>query len=43
MADVFRKLWIPKNVNREMSKKSCFGGPFHKQNNKWDQTVRKYE
>ena len=43
IADVFRKLWIPKNVVRQMSKKSRFRGPFDKQNNKWDQTVLKSE
>ena len=40
---MFRKLRIPKNVVKEMSKKSCFRGPFDKQHGKWDQTVLKSE
>ena len=28
IADVFAKLWTPKNVGRLMSKKSHFRGPF---------------
>ena len=39
LADVFWKLWIPKNVVRYMSKRSCFVGIFDKQYGKWDQTV----
>ena len=39
--DVFRKLRIPKNVVRYMSKKSHFRKPFDKQQGKWDQTVLK--
>ena len=30
IADVFAKLWTPKNVGRLMSKKSHFKGPFDK-------------
>ena len=31
IADVFPKLWTPKNVVRYMSKKSTFTGPFDRQ------------
>ena len=41
MADEFRKLRIPTNVVRQMSKKSRFSGPFDKQHGKWDQRVLK--
>ena len=43
IADVFSKLWIPKNMVRVFSKKSCFRGPFEKQHGKWDQTLLKSE
>ena len=39
IADVFRKLRIPKNVVRKMSTKYRFRGLFDKQHGKWDQTV----
>ena len=32
--DLFRKLGIPENVVRYMSKKSCFKGPFDRQQGK---------
>ena len=43
IADVFSKLWIPKNMVRVFSKKFCFRGPFEKQHGKWDQTLLKSE
>ena len=43
MADVFAKLWTPKNVIRLISKKSCFRGSFDKQHGKWDQILLKSE
>ena len=43
IADVFSKIWIPKNVVRVISKKSRFRGPFEKQHGKWDQTLLKSE
>ena len=39
IADIF----FPENVNRRMSKKSRFRGPFDKQHGKWDQTALKSE
>ena len=43
IADVFAKLWIPKNVGRLLSKKSHFRRPFDKQHCKSDQTLLKSE
>ena len=43
IADVFRKLELPKNVVRDMSKKSHFTGPFDKQHDKWAQTLLQSE
>ena len=43
IADVFAKLWTPKNVSRLMSKKSHFRGPFDKQYGNSDQTLLKSE
>ena len=43
MADVFAKLWTPKNVIRLISKKSCFRGSFDKQHGKWDQRRLKFD
>ena len=43
IADVFAKFQIPKNVVRQMSKKSRFRGPFNNQDFKWDQNVLKSE
>ena len=43
LADVFPKLRIPKNVVRQMSKKSRLREPFDKQHSKWDQIVLKCE
>ena len=43
IADVFAKLWTPKNVVRLMFKKSLFSGPFDKQHGKWDQTLLKHQ
>ena len=41
IADVFSKLWIPKNVVWVISKKSRFRGPFEKQHGKPAQTLLK--
>ena len=38
IADLFPKLRTPKNVDRYMSKKSRFKGPFDRQHSKRDQT-----
>ena len=43
IANVFLKLWTPKNVVRSMSKKSCFRGPFKKQDYKLAQILLKFE
>ena len=43
IANIFGKLRIPKNVNREMFKKWRFREPFDKQHGKWDQTELKSE
>ena len=43
IADVFPKLQSSKNVFKEMSKKSCFRGPFDKQHGKVNQTMLKSE
>ena len=39
IADLFAKLRTPKNVVRNMSKKSCFKGPFDWQHGKRVQTL----
>ena len=41
IADVFPKLRTPKNVVRELPKKSCFGGPFDKGHGKRAKTYLK--
>ena len=43
IADVFPKLRTPKNVVRELPKKSCFGGPFDKGHGKRAKTYLKSE
>ena len=43
IANVFLKIWTPKNVVRYLSKKTCFGEPFNKQHVKQVQTLLKYE
>ena len=43
VADVFWKLRTPKNVVKEVSKKSLFRGPFDKQHFKGDQIMLKSE
>ena len=43
IANVFAKLKSPKNVVREMSKMSCFRGPFGTQHNKWVKTLLQSE
>ena len=39
--DIFPKLQIPKNVVKQVSKKSPFTGPLDKQHSKGDQTLLK--
>ena len=39
IADVFANLRTPKNVVRELSKKSCLRGPFDKQHGKRPETL----
>ena len=39
LADLFPKIRIPKNVVRDMSKKSRFKGPFDRQHGKRFQTL----
>ena len=39
IADLFAKLRTPKNVDRYLSKKSCFKGPFDRQHGKRVQTL----
>ena len=34
IAHVFPKLWIPKNVVKQISKKSLFREPFHRRHGK---------
>ena len=41
IADVFSKLRTPKNVVKQISKKSPFRQPFEKQHVKGDQTILK--
>ena len=41
IADVFPKLRTPKNVVKQISEKSPFKWPFHKQQAKEDQTLFK--
>ena len=43
IADVFLKIRSPKNVVKQISKKSPFRGPFDKQYAKGDQTLLKSE
>ena len=43
IADLFAKLRTPKNVDRYLSKKSRFKGPFDRQHGKRDQTLLQYE
>ena len=43
IADVFMKLRTPKKVVKQISKKSTFRGPFHKQHAKGYQTLFKSE
>ena len=43
IADLFPKLRTPKNVVRQMSKKSCFKGPFERQHVKRVQTLLQSE
>ena len=43
IADVFLNLRTPKEVVREMSKKSRFRGPFDKGHGKWAETLFKSE
>ena len=43
ITDVFPKLRTPKNVVRQLPKKSCFGGPFDKVHGKQAQTFLKSE
>ena len=38
-ADVFAELPAPKNMNRYISKKSCFREPFNRQHGKWVKTL----
>ena len=42
IAEVFRKLWTPKNMVTSMSKKSRFKGSFGKQHGKRAQTLLKF-
>ena len=42
IADVYPKLWTPKNLVRSMSKKSRFKGSFGKQHGKRTQTLLKF-
>ena len=43
IADIFPKLRTPKNVVKQLSKKSRVRGPFDKQHGKGDQTRLKSE
>ena len=43
IADVFPKLKAPKNVVRQTSKKSFFGGPFDRKHVKWIEKVLQSE
>ena len=43
IADVFLKVRTPKNVVKQMSKKSRFRGPFNNQHGKGNQTLLKSE
>ena len=43
IADIFPKLGTPKNVVKQLSKKSPIRGPFDKQHGKGDQTMLKSE
>ena len=43
IADVFPKLWTPKNVVKQWSKKSRVRGPFDKHHGKGDETNLKSE
>ena len=43
IADLFSKLRTPKNVDRYLSKKSRFKGPFDRQHGKRVQTLLQYE
>ena len=43
IADVFPKLWTPKSVVKQISKKYRFRGRFDKQHAKGDQTLLKSE
>ena len=42
IADVLPKLWIPKNLVKQIFETSPFRGPFDKQHPKREQTLLKY-
>ena len=43
IANVFPKLWTPKNLVKQVSKESRFKGPFDRQHDRVDQTLLKPE